>query len=115
MATYRRNERYVFELADGNQITGEFRFALFYDEKGNVAEPPTSLVRNCFFRVAETTPDFFKYETYFEVVNYDVGDVGAAEANPINTESTVDTLVAFSIVKELYGNRAPVKKHWAVQ
>lgn len=86
MATYRRNERYVFELADGAQITGEFRHKLF-DESGNN-------VRNCFFRTAETDPDFFKNETYFEVFNVD----------------EADTLVAFSLGSGQYGNRALVTR-----
>ncbi len=109
---YRRNARYVFDLADGTQITGEFRHKLFYDETtGSAVESPTRLVRNCFFRVAENNPDFFNYETYFEVVNYEVGE---AEANPVSTQLTADTLVAFSMVKEVYGTRSPLLNYRAV-
>ena len=103
---YRRTASYVFELEDGHRITGEFRHKLFYEETtGNGTETPTGLVRNCFFRVAETDPGFFKHETYFEIVNYKVGE---AAADPVSTEITADVLVAFSIGKELYGNRVKV-------
>ena len=78
---YRRNERYVFELADGTQITGEFKHKL---DEG----------RNCFFRVAESNPTFFNNETYFEVVN---------------DGALTDTLVAFSLGNGQYGKRALVR------
>jgi hypothetical protein len=87
---YRKNERYVFELADGHRITGEFRHKLFEETTGNL--------RNCFFRVAETNAEFFKNETYFEVFNVD----------------EADTLVAFSLGSGQYGNRALVKNYRAV-